>query len=145
MASQFSLAAIFSAALALPAMAQQGNPGAHFLESWDANEDGQVTIEEATQKRDDIFIMFDQNENGSLDDAEYNLFDETRLADMDANAGGHNGKMKGVSQGMARVFNDLDKDGQVTKEEFLSQVPAWFKMMDRNDDNVLTIADFGRK
>ena len=145
MASQFSLAAIFSAALALPAMAQQGNPGAHFLESWDANEDGQVTIEEATQKRDDIFIMFDQNENGSLDDAEYNLFDETRLADMDANAGGHNGKMEGVSQGMARVFNDLDKDGQVTKEEFLSRVPAWFKMMDRNDDNVLTTADFGRK
>ena len=70
--------------------------------------------------------MFDQDENGALDAAEYDLFDETRTADMQANAGGHNGQMRGVSQAMARDFNDVDKDGLVTEEEFLSRVYGSF-------------------
>lgn len=145
MTFHFPLGVFLTAALALPAAAQQGVPGAHFLENWDLNEDGQVTVAEATEKRGDVFYMFDQDENGTLDAAEYDLFDETRKADMEANAGGHNGQMRGVSQAMAREFNDVDKDGLVTEEEFLSQVPAWFLMMDRDGDNVLTTNDFGRQ
>jgi len=143
MTSTFRLGAVFAIVLALPAMAQQGNPGAHFLENWDLNEDGAVTVAEATEKRGDVFYMFDQDENGALDAAEYDLFDETRKADMQANAGGHNGQMQGVSSALAREFNDMDKDGLVTKVEFLSRVPAWFEMMDRDGDAVLTKNDFG--
>ena len=145
MTFRFPLGALLATALALPAFAQQGVPGAHFLENWDLNEDGQVTVAEATQKRGDIFYMFDQDENSALDAAEYDLFDETRIADMEANAGGHNGQMRGVSQAMARDFNDVDGDGLVTLEEFLSQVPNWFSLMDRDGDNVLTTNDFGRQ
>lgn len=136
----FLLASVF----ALPLAAQQGNPGGHFIENWDMDEDGQVTIAEATQKRDEIFYMFDQDEDGMLDDAEYDMFDETRVADMEENAGGAGGEMRGVSQAMTREFNDVDGDGTVSKEEFLSRVPDWFSMMDRNADNLISSEDFGR-
>lgn len=138
-------AALFAAALPMGATAQNGQPGLHFVENWDANGDGQVTLAEATEKRGDIFYMFDQDENGSLDDAEYTLFDETRQADMQANAGGHqNAGMKSVNQGMMRDFNDTDGDGLVTQAEFLAHVGDWFAMMDSNGDGVVTTADFSR-
>jgi Ca2+-binding EF-hand superfamily protein len=133
-------------ALVLPAaaLAQQGVPGLHFIENWDLDGDGQVTLAEATEKRGEIFFMFDQDENGALDATEYDLFDETRQADMDANAGGHgNGPMRGVNEGMMRAFNDADGDGTVTRDEFLARVADWFAMMDRSGDGVVTTDDFG--
>lgn len=128
---------------ALPVVAQDGTPGAHFIENWDMDEDGQVTVEEATQKRGDLFYMFDQDENGVLDDAEYTLFDETREVDMRLNAGGPGGPMKGVSQAMSREFNDADGDGLVTEQEIQSRVSEWFALMDRDGDDLITSADFG--
>lgn len=128
------------------AFAQQGQPGAHFIENWDMNEDGQVTLDEAREKRGELFYMFDQDENGLLNDSEYDLFDETRRADMDTNAGGHKkGQMRGVDKGMMRDFNDIDGDGQVSKEEFQARAEAWFTNMDRTGDGVVTRDDFGRK
>lgn len=136
-------ALLLASVVAVPLAAQQGNPGGHFIENWDMNEDGQVTMAEATEKRGELFYMFDQDENGVLDDTEYDLFDETRNADMEANAGGAGGAMRGVSQAMAREFNDVNSDGTVTEEEFLSRVPDWFAMMDRDGDSLITSADFG--
>jgi hypothetical protein len=52
-----ALAASFSPPA--PALAQQGQPGAHFIESWDGDMDGIVTVEEATARRGDVFAMFD--------------------------------------------------------------------------------------
>lgn len=130
--------------LAMPLAAQQGTPGAHFIENWDVDGDGKVTVEEATQKRGEIFYMFDQDENGALEAVEYDLFDETRDADMAENAGGPGGPMKGVSQGMAREFNDIDGDGKVSEEEFRSRASNWFALMDRNGDGFVTAEDFGR-
>lgn len=128
------------------AIAEQGQPGAHFIVNWDLNEDGQVTLEEAREKRGDLFLMFDQDENGKLDEIEYTLFDETRQADMAENAGGHKkGLMKNVNAGMLRPFNDVDGDGLVSSEEFVSRTGHWFKMMDRSGDGVVTTDDFGMK
>lgn len=134
--------------LALPALAQQDAPGSHFILNWDLDQDAVVTLEEATQKREEIFVMFDQDENGFLDNAEYDLFDETRAADMELNGGGRaghgqGGPMAGVNQGMTREANDADGDGQVTRAEFMDHVPVWFVTMDRDEDGVLTTADFG--
>lgn len=132
--------------LGTSAFAQQGQPGAHFIENWDLDEDGQVTLAEATQKRDEIFTMFDQDENGVLSDSEYDLFDETRRTDMDENAGGHKkGQMRGVDKAMMRDFNDTNGDGQVSRSEFLGNAEDWFSKMDRTGDGVITTDDFGRK
>jgi hypothetical protein len=130
--------------IALPLAAQQGNPGAHFIENWDLDGDGKVTIEEATQKRGEIFYMFDQDQSGALEPVEYDLFDEARNADMAENAGGPGGPMKGVSQGMVREFNDVDGDGKVSEEEFRSRAIDWFAMMDGDGDGLVTTEDFGR-
>jgi hypothetical protein len=130
--------------LAAPVVAQQGKPGAHFIENWDLDGNGSVTLEEATQKRSEIHDMFDQDESGALDSAEYDLFDETRQADIAENAGGHGGPMRGVDKAMMREVNDVNADGAVTKEEFLSGVPAWFDKMDRDGDDRITTSDFGR-
>jgi len=131
--------------IASSAYAQQGQPGAHFLENWDLDGDGQVTLAEAQEKRGDLFYMFDSDENGLLSDKEYDLFDETRRADMNENAGGHKkGAMRGVDKAMMRQFNDVDGDGLVSEDEFVTRAQDWFTKMDRNADGVVTTADFGR-
>lgn len=128
-------------ALAVPALAQQGDgvPGLHFIENWDDDGDGQVTLAEATQRRDDIFFMFDNDDNSVLDAAEYDVFDQTRADDMAVNGHG----MGPADEGMARQVADADGNGEVTKDEFLSVTPAWFARMDRNGDGVITTDDFG--
>jgi len=132
--------------LGTAAFAQQGKPGAHFIENWDLDEDGQVTFAEAKEKRGDLFTMFDQDEDSRLSDAEYDLFDETRRADMDENAGGHKkGPMRGVDKAMMREFNDVNGDGQVSRDEFVGRTGDWFTKMDRTGDGVVTTQDFARK
>lgn len=117
-------------------------PGAHFVENFDLNGDGEVTLAEAREKRDEIFYMFDQNEDGVLDGGEYDLFDETRAADHAAQGNtAQGGAPKG--EGMSRRVTDLDGDGSVTLAEFLEATDTWFTGKDRNGDGVITTADFG--
>ncbi len=128
-------------AIALPAFAQ---PGAHFVENWDLDEDGQVTLAEAIERRGDIFFSFDADENGTIDAEEYKMFDEARAADMEGQGGHGNGPMKNAEAGMHLAYNDVDGDGAVSREEFLGRAPDWFADMDRDGDGVITVADFGR-
>lgn len=178
-----SIVALTSLLLAGSAMAQgNGNPGAHFIENWDQDGDGVVTLAEVTQKRGEVFYMFDQDEDGMLSAEEYVMFDETREADMAMEAeqqgnGGGNGKNGGQgnngngggknggggghgnssngggqqggehrgAEGMSLEFNDMDGDGQVSEEEFLTSAKAWFVTMDRNGDGEISTADFGHQ
>jgi Ca2+-binding EF-hand superfamily protein len=117
--------------------------GVHFMETWDLNEDGKVTPEEATEKRGEIFVMFDQDENGVIDEAEYNLFDETRKGQHEANKPENGRGGRNATTGMNREFSDANGDGQVTKAEFMDAGTAWFARRDKNGDGVLTKDDFG--
>ena len=117
-------------------------PGAHFIENWDQDGDGRVTAAETAEKRDQIFTMFDQDEDGQLNATEYDLFDETRAADIDANAGGGKGPMKAVHEAMQRGFNDADGDGLVSRAEFAAQSATFFGLLDRDADGAVTPADF---
>ena len=121
----------------------QDTPGTHFVENWDLDGNGSVSAEEITERRGDIFTMFDQDEDGMLSAEEYVLFDETRAADMENNAGGHGKGGDRMQEGLTLVFNDTDADGQVSKEEFVSNSAAWFTQIDRNGDAMITSADFG--
>ncbi len=136
-------------AFASVAGAGQGNYGSHFIANWDADEDGTVTLEEATEKRSDIFVTFDADDDGVLTPEEYAAFDEARKADMaDLKKGGQGGAgmkdpKKRPSYGMTLEFNDVDGDGNVSRDEFLDRTPDWFAMLDRNGDGLVTAEDFG--
>ncbi|MCK8464257.1 EF-hand domain-containing protein [Aliiroseovarius sp. S1339] len=161
------LVASIAIALALPAIAQN-QPGAHFLENWDLDENGSVSIEEVRERRGDIFTTFDTSEDDILTADEYVQFDEAREADMQEHGiaqgkgmgqGGGKGMGQGKGQGkgggqgmgqqnaamsMALENADLNGDGEVTRAEFLEGVDLWFPQQDRNGDGVLTAEDFGR-
>lgn len=140
--------AVFTLSAAF-ALAQQGNPGAHFLENWDFDEDGQVTLAEATERRGDIFVTFDSDDDGILSGAEYDLFDQARANDMRENGMGHgNGPgKKGMNpaNGMKREFTDANGDGQVTHDEFMASVSGWYGAIDKNADGTVTAEDFARR
>ena len=148
---------LLTAAIALgtAAYAQQGNPGSHFIENWDSDEDGQVTLVEATERRGDIFTTFDEDDNGFLSSSDYAMFDEARANDRasmkEAGQGQGRGQGKGrghrqggEGQGMTMDFNDVNGDGQVSRDEFMARTKDWYAQMDRNGDGTVTTADFGR-
>ncbi|SIO05851.1 hypothetical protein [Vannielia litorea] len=140
--------------LALPLAAQPASPGAHFIENWDADGDGKVSLAEASEKRADLFTMFDQDEDDVLSSGEYDAFDETRAEDLANNAEAHGGmgKGKGAGQGvdlgdhvrsLDRGFADADGDGTVSRAEFEGISATWFAQRDRDGDGYITTADFG--
>lgn len=131
-------------ATTIATVSAQGVPGAHFLENWDLNQDGKVSLEDAAERRSDIFTMFDADENGELSGQEYELFDTTREEDAELNAGGHGqGGMRRAQQGLTREFTDLDENGVVSKDEFVSKTADWLALIDRNGDGTVTVEDFG--
>ena len=128
---------------AAPLAAQQGTPGLHFVENWDLDGDGAVTLAEATERRGDVFRSFDADDDGVLSPEEHDLFDQARAQDMETNGMGHGGGARNPANGMLRAVTDVNGDGQVTRDEFLNTVPEWFTGMDRNGDGVITPDDFG--
>lgn len=127
-------------------------PGGHFVEIWDQDSDGQVTLAEATERRSDIFASFDDNNDGFLSTEDYAAFDEARAADQKNHKQGmRQGKRKGMRKGqsgqagMEMDFNDVNNDGKVSLDEFTSRTAAWFSMMDKNGDGVVATDDFGRR
>ena len=134
----FAIVALFPLSVAA-----QGAPGSHFIENWDLNADGTVTLAELEEKRGDVFYMFDADEDGMLNADEYASFDEVRAADME-NQGDHaQGKMGRVQEGMQMTFNDANDDGQVSEAEFVAKAADWLVIIDRDESGDVTSADFG--
>ncbi|MFN3992662.1 MAG: EF-hand domain-containing protein [Tabrizicola flagellatus] len=141
-----------AAALALiaagPSLAQQGNPGQHFLEQWDADGDGRVTPEEVASKRSDVFAMFDQDSDQILSAAEWALVEEHMAMEMGNGGQGQGMNMaapgKAVHEAMTPAFNDADGNGEVTMAEFEAASAKLFPMMDADGDGAVTTADFAR-
>ena len=102
----FKTLSLSAAALvfALPVLAQN-TPGAHFIENWDADGDGKISLAEATEKRTDIFTMFDMDDDNSLSASEYDAFDETRAEDLANNAQPQAGQGMGQGQGAGQGKN----------------------------------------
>jgi hypothetical protein len=155
-AMKTTLAALaMTAALSGAAWAQQGNPGQHFLDQWDADSDGSVTAAEVAAKRSEVFAMFDQDEDQTLTAAEWALVDDHMSMEMGQGKDGHGkgmghgmgkGGMAGpgqaVHEGMTPAFNDADGDGIVTLAEFDAASVKLFPLMDADGDGAVTAADF---
>ncbi|WP_209007952.1 EF-hand domain-containing protein [Roseibium litorale] len=122
----------------------QGRMGEHFIESWDQDGDGYVTLTEAESRRSDVFAAFDANDDGYLDAEEYVLFDEARETDMRENGGHQNGMGMNPANGMRLQANDADGDGKVSKDEFVGNTKLWMTRLDRTGDGRVGLEDFGR-
>ncbi len=124
-------------------------PGAHFVEAWDMNGDGYVSLADAQEQRANVFAMFDENEDGVMDASEFATFAEHRAEDAQdhGEAGGDAAKerRKNMGKGMGLAFNDANGDGKVTLEEFVAGTEAWLAMIDRNGDGKVDLSDFGKK
>ncbi|APX22017.1 MAG: calcium-binding protein [Rhodobacteraceae bacterium] len=136
------LKATVVAVFTLAGMAAAQEPGAHFIESWDLDGDGRVTLAEAQERRGDVFYTFDADENGTLDAEEYAVFDEARANDMAGQPGAGRGAMSVVAEGMTLDANDGDGDGAVTEAEFLGAKQGWIAMIDQTGDGAVTAEDF---
>ena len=62
----------------MAAFAGDGQPGSHFIENWDLDANGIVTLAELTEKRGDVFYTFDSDDDGILTAEEYSYFDDAR-------------------------------------------------------------------
>lgn len=116
----------------------------------DTNGDGKITKEERDamrQKRfDERFAKLDADGNGQVSKAEFQAQRDARqknVAEWRAEKGGpdrgHMGRMRhhgGKMGGMRGV--DGDKDGTITKAEFLARPIAMFDRADANKDGVVT-------
>ncbi|WP_417671864.1 EF-hand domain-containing protein [Roseibium sp.] len=131
-------------AVTMTTTAAYAAPGTHFIESWDLNGDKAVTADEARERRSDVFASFDANDDGFIDAEEYKTFDEARANDQ-ANHEPAGRGARNPANGMRLEVNDNDKDGKVSRDEFLGNAAAWITSIDRNGDGVVTTADFGPK
>lgn len=142
--------ALLTTALALSAglaLAQNGTPGSHFIEQWDMDANGEVTLAEAEEKRGEVFVMFDQTADGTLDATEWAAIDAhltAEMSDKGAAAGMGRGPGKMIHQAMTPAFNDTNADGTVTLDEFVAATKTLFTQIDRNGDGLMTPADFGK-
>lgn len=157
------------AGAAVVALAQPADFRNHFMEEWDLNADGKITLEEITERRGNVFLSFDANEDGVLDTDEQALMAEMRDSqhgEMGAQGKGmghgqgmgqgkgHGQGMMGQGKGMGRMqmaaeagmhqgrMFDTDNDGKWSRDEFVGFSSAWLARMDADGDSVITTADF---
>lgn len=116
----------------------------------DANRDGKLTKEdrELRQKArlDQRFAALDSDKNGQISKAEFDAGHQARMERREGHGKpgmhegrrfGHHGHGKG---GMMRGhgFGDADKDGVVSRAEFMAGPLAMFDKADTNKDGVVT-------
>ncbi len=133
---------VLIAALLIPATLMANEPGAHFIENWDLDADGAITLAELEEKRADVFYAFDADDDGVLTAAEYAYFNEARAADMENMPEQARAGMSAAEEGMTLPFNDTDGNGSVSREEFLAAAKAWLVLIDRDGSGDITAADF---
>lgn len=116
-------------ALAVPAMAQQGMDRANMAQRLlqaDADGNGQVTRAEFLAHRGQQFARFDRNGDGYI-----SMDDVPRLLSS---------RFEPRMKAMQQQF-DANKDGKISRDEFINGPTMGFDMADGNHDNIVTRAE----
>lgn len=132
----------FVLAISTAAATAQQSAFEHFMETWDLNGDGSITLQEIQTERERLFPAFDANGDGFLDRQEYAEFDKSRSAGIETASPEQRARMKRIAEGLSLARNDANGDGRVSKAEFVGAAEAWFKALDRNGDGVVNLRDF---
>ncbi|WP_420143924.1 EF-hand domain-containing protein [Sphingobium sp.] len=116
----------------------------------DVDKDGQLTSKDRDirrqQRLDQRFATLDADKNGQISKAEFAAGHQAR-ADRRAEAGKpegrgwgrhHRGPRGGMMQGGRGGFGDANKDGTMTKAEFMARPLAMFDRADANKDGFVT-------
>jgi hypothetical protein len=115
--------------VALPAHAAAPNAALMLsrMEGADANRDGQITRAELIAFRAANFSRLDRDGNGMLTRSDVPAFAKRLNPSLDINA-------------LITQF-DINRDGQVSRAEFVNGPTAVFDEADRNKDGILTRAE----
>jgi Ca2+-binding EF-hand superfamily protein len=141
--TRFSLLALAAlaaagAAGAKPPEGGRGGMMAARLAEMDSNKDGRITKAEAEAARMRMFDKLDADKNGIVTAAEIKTAHESMAARRpDDDKGGKGGEhgMRGIER------QDVNGDGQVTREEAKAAPYPMFDRLDANKDGVIDAAE----
>ncbi|MDD8022914.1 MAG: hypothetical protein PHX82_07400 [Paracoccaceae bacterium] len=130
-------------------------PGEDFMLQWDLDGDGKVTLAEAREQRENIFLMFDQDGDGRFSDDELAGIDEHKSMQREIGMGpGHNlpngvvppaGRGPGQGNGMGQGMGPGKGVGQRPMNPLTGlDMPAaeGMRMFDANGDGTVTEPEF---
>jgi hypothetical protein len=110
---------------AVPASAQGNVDPAEMMERADVNGDGNISWAEMTQSREKAFTKLDRNRDGSADKKDRPTFGGARFDEA------------------MRTFApaDANRDGRISRSEFMNAPSPAFEAADTNNDRVVTAAE----
>lgn len=113
---------------AMPAFAQGRQGPAEMFEQADADGDGLLSLDEFRTARQDLFGKRDRNADGQIDEADMPHLASARPRAREAAAA-------------VTAQLDLNRDGKVTKDEFVEGAVPLFSRADTNADGVLDVKE----
>lgn len=104
----------------------------------DSNKDGKLDQADRAAHHGEMFAKLDTDKNGSISRSEFDAAHQARGGEgMKRERGERGGKMAKMMLRRA----DANKDGAVSRDEFMVGATAHFDMMDANKDGKLTKAE----
>ena len=102
----------------------RGVPMLRMLQGADANKDGVITLDEALAFAEKRFALLDRNKDGALDKADFDAM-----------------RKEMVDYRVKRFIHHFgaDKDGKVTREQFMAKADERFAQMDFNNDGSISL------
>ena len=157
--------AFAAALLASPALSQNADAPGHgkndFMETYDADKDGKVSLDEVRARTEIAFKAFDTDGNGQVSQdemkAKRQAFREARKEWRESGKteearAEFREKMKDIRPAMLpgmrpKAFKrvDADNNGSLSLAEVTEQAGKMFKRRDTNGDGFIDAADFTRK
>ncbi len=104
----------------------------------DANDDGEISDDEAAAQRESVFLAMDANDDGKLTEKEYM---SVRMGQGE----GRNKARRAARQEQKRqrfAPMDTDKSGEVSKAEWMAAGKQRFESADANKDGTVTPWEF---
>lgn len=100
----------------------RGMPMLRMLQGADADKDGVITLDEVLAAADKRFALLDRNKDGAIDKADFDML-----------------RKEMIDYRVKRFIHHYgaDKDGRITREQFMAKAAERFAQLDRNNDGTI--------